>query len=344
MGKKETVADFATKRLLATVSGMKIYSDSIYVITGKMDESAPSGFQERGISKVPFPGNKNVVYCPWDKNLNTFDTGFYINSKCYQGMTRNEAEDEMNMRIKNIEAPFAESTNADLSASNTDFWEVKGVDCYDGRLFYTNDIRDLFDLYIALQVRALTPKEEDGNPEFQNSYYIVEDKTTAVDVRKQRQLDKTEIIYKFMSMLNGNPQERQKLYDLLLYLDIIHTVEIDPSMVQYIFTNWIEQKSTNIDNYKSAQSRFLAKDESLAGPQIIMFHRMIKEMMYAGIVKISTTGVTFNNDVIGSDAISAAIAVVENKDLVERKAQLLEAYNAMKKKHDKIDAGNYIKG
>lgn len=339
--KKEVASE---KRLLATVSGMKIYSDSIYVITGKMDESAPSGFQERGIAKVPFPGNASVVSCSWDSRLNTFDTGFYVNSRCYNGMSREDAEKEMNMRIKNIEVPYASSTNADLSAGNKDFWEVLQVKCYDGRLFYSNDIRDLFDLYIALQCKALTPKEEDGNPDFSNSYYLVEDKTTAVDVRKQRQLDKTEIIYKFMSMLNGDSKTKQNLYDLLLYLDIIHTVEIDPSMVQYIFTNWIEQKTTNIDDYKNAQSRFLTGVDSDNGPQIIMFHRMIKEMMYAGVVKISPSGVTFNNDTIGSDAISAAIAVVENKNLVERKAQLLEAYNAMKGKHEKIDKGEYKKG
>ena len=52
MGKKIFEESHESKKLLATVGGMRIYSDSIYVITGKMDEEAPSGYQERGLSLI----------------------------------------------------------------------------------------------------------------------------------------------------------------------------------------------------------------------------------------------------------------------------------------------------
>ena len=48
MGKKIFEESHESKKLLATVGGMKIYSDSIYVITGKMDEEAPSGYRYLG--------------------------------------------------------------------------------------------------------------------------------------------------------------------------------------------------------------------------------------------------------------------------------------------------------
>lgn len=334
MGKKKAV-EMPTKKLLAVVSGMSIYSDSIYVVTGKPDESAPTGFQERGISKVPFPGNGIVSPCPWDKNLGVYDTGFFDKSICYKGMSKAEVETEVKRRVENILNPYEDATGRDIHQKNFDFWDTFRVKCYDGRLFYTNDMNDLFDLYIAIQGKVLTPKDEDGNPDFQGSLYCVEDKTTAVDVRKQRMIDKSEITYEFMSMLKGEDSERQKIFDLLLYLDIIHSVEMDPNMVQYIFSNWIEQKNTHIDMYKEARNRFLVDDEE-NGAQIIKFHRMIKEMIYSGAIQVNSSGMMFRGEDIGSDAISAAIQVVENKDFIQSKADIIDAYTTMKEKQAKM--------
>lgn len=338
MGKKILEADMESKRLLATVGGMKIYSGSIYVITGKMDEEAPSGFQERGISKTPFPGNKTVSCCGWDKNLRVYDTGFFINSACYKGYSQVEKQEEMDMRVKNIRIPFEESANEDLDQKNFDFWDSYRIDLYDGRLFYTDDVRDLFELYVAILSKALTPKEEDGNPLYVESYYCVEDKTTAVDIRKQRQLDKSNIMYEFMGRIKGSKEERQSIYDLLLYLDIIRSVDLDPSMVQYVFTNWIEEKNTHVDTYKEASSRFLSKDSDSEGMQTIKFNRMIKEMVEGLVITINSDGLYLNGELIGADSVSASIAIVNNKSMLETKSRILEAYNKLKNKHKKIES------
>lgn len=339
MGKKKEVVEGSTKRLLADVSGMKIYSDSIYVITGKSDETAPDGYQERGISKSPFLGNKTIVPCPFDAKLRVYDTGFYAGSKCFKGMPEYEKKEELDRRIKNIKAPYEEATGQDLSQDNNDFWDTTTVRNYDSRLFYTDDIYDLFDLYISLQSKLLTPKDEDGNPEFQKSMYCVEDKTTAVDIRKQRQLDKTEIIYQFMSMLKGTEKQQQNIKDLLMYLNVISSVKLENSMIQYSFTNWIEQKNTNIDVYKDAYRRFISNNQEDRGPQIIAFHRMIKEMVYSGVLKIESTGIIFMGNSLGPDYITAAMSVVDNKDMLEYKALLLEEYNKMIDKQEKIANG-----
>lgn len=335
MGKtKEEVS--GGKILLATVSGMKIYSDSIYVITGKMDESAPTGFQENGISKAPFPGNKTIVPCSWDKNLGVYNTGFYTNSSCYNGYPIPERQAEVNLRVKNIRNPYEEVTGKDLDQSNVDFWDSFHVDLYMGRLFYTNDINDLFDLYIALQAKALTPKEEDGNPDFSESMFCIEDKTTAVDVKKQRQLDKTDVIFKFMSALESQGDDKSKMIDLLLYLNIIHSVEINDDMTRYIFTNWIEAKSTNVDMFKETYNRFLSGINAEKGGQILKYHRMIKELAYAGRLQVGSNGVTFDGVTVGSDFPSAAVAVVDDPNLIEVKTNLFESYNALKGKQKQI--------
>ena len=241
------------------------------------------------------------------------------------------------MRIKNIRYPFEETVNEDLDQKNFDFWDSYRIDLYDGRLFYTNDVRDLFELYIAILSKSLTPKEEDGNPMYVESYYCVEDKTTAVDIRKQRQIDKADILYEFMNKLKGSEAERKSIYDLLLYLDIIYSVELDQSMVQYIFTNWIDAKNTNVDMYKEASSRFLSDDESSEGMQVIKFHRMIREMVEGLAVTVNTDGLYLNGELLGADAISASMALASNKSMLETKSRVLEAYNALKNKHKKIE-------
>lgn len=332
---KSVKSDYSGKRLLANVSGMSIYSDSVYVVTGKMDESAPSGFQEVGISKAPFPGNKTISSCSWDKYLHVYDTGFFENSMCYKGMPKKEREDEVALRCRNIKEPFEEATGENLDQSNFSFWDRVQADCYDGRLFYTNDVRDLFDLYISLLSKVLTPKEEDGNPEFQNSLYCVEDKTTAVDVKKQRQIDKSEIIFNFMSMLGGTNMEQRKIKDLLLYLDVIHSSDLDPSMIRYMFLNWIESKNTNIDAYKDAYNRFI-EDESEEGPEVIEYYRIMKEMAYSGRMQIGSSGISFENSIIGPDLVSASMALVRDKDLLELKSRISESYSEMKNKQGQI--------
>lgn len=327
------------KVLLAEVSGMKIYSNSIYVVTGKKDESAPLGFQEMSISKAPFPNNKTVVPCAWDKSMGVYDTGFFTNSSCYNGYSINEKKEEVNRRTKNIRAPYEDVTGKDLDQSNYDFWDSFTVDVYMGRLFSTNDIKDLFDLYIALQAKALTPKEEDGNPEFADSMFLVEDKTTAVDLKKQRQLDKADIIYKFMNAISGEKLEREKVLDLLLYLDVIHSVEINTDMVKYVFTNWIDDKNTNVDLYKDAYSRYLSGENAEKKYQVLKYHRMIKELAYSGGINLTSNGLLFNGENLGADFISAAIAVVEDNNFLEQKAKILESYSALKQRQQKILEG-----
>ena len=40
---------------------------------------------------------------------------------------------------------------------------------------------------------------------------------------------------------------------------------------------------------------------------------------------------------IGADARSAAMDIVSNKNMLETKAQVLESYNELKNRHNKID-------
>ena len=212
---------------------------------------------------------------------------------------------------------------------------------YEGRLFYTNDINDLFELYVSLQGRTLTPKELDGDPMFHNSLYCVEDKTTAVDIKKQRQLDKTEIIYNFMTMLNGNELDQQQIKDLLLYLGIIRTVNMEPEMMRYAFLNWIEQRSTNVDQYKEAYNRYMSEDQDADGPQTLKFYRMISELIFSGGVQVTSSGVFVDGMEMGADTFSSAQNMVKGKEYVPVKAKLVEAYSAYKDKQEKrISRGN----
>lgn len=337
MAKKTTLENFGAeeKKLLATVSGMPIYSDSVYVITGKPDESAPTGFQERGISKVPFPGNKTVAACSWDKYLGSYDTGFFERSMCYKGMSRAEAIREVELRKSNIMHPYELSTGSNLHQSNFDFWDSFTVDCYTGRLLKTDDIKDLFDLYIMLLSKAVTPKEEDGNPEFINSMYLIEDKTTAVDLQKGRQIDKVEIVSGFISKMNSGGEEKRKILDMLIYMDIISTTNLDDRMIKYMFMNWLDAKPTNIDRFKDMSDRFMGEDKR--GLEIIKYNRIVRELAYSNVIKIESSGYIFGGEVLGGDSISSAMDLVDNKEHLDLRAKIIAAYSEMKDSHKKIE-------
>lgn len=328
--------DNEEKKLLATVNGMPIYSDSVYVVTGKSDDSAPTGFQERGISKTPFPGNKTIANCSWDKYMGVYDTGFFPNSACYKGYDRTDIQDEMTRRIENIKEPYERSTGKDLTQNNFEFWDTYATECYQGRLFYTRDVSDLFDLYVALMAKVLTPKELDGDPDYINSMLCVEDKTTAKDLRRQREIDKMEINYKVMSMILAGGEEYRKLLDLLIYMDIISTTELDKSMVQYMFTNWLNAKNVNVDNFKDMMGRFLNEGDK-RGLDVIKINRIIRELMNANVIRVEADGLIYGGEVLGGDSVSAALMVVDSKDKVETKASLLKEYNALRTKYKKIE-------
>lgn len=311
------------RSLLAEVNGLRIYKDTLYVITGKKDESAPTGMVDMGISKMPFPGNRSTCLCRFDRDSNVYDTGFYLNSLCYRGWDQKQKEAECERRIRNIMTPYMEVVNNPLDQSDLSFWDNKTVALYSGRTFNTNDPIQLFELYIAMTSFSLTPKELDGDPRFMSSMYCVEDKSVSVDIKALRAQYKVDSFTKFNTSLSGTQIERDFILDLCLYLDIITRVDLeDDGFYKYQFSDWCDREPSNVELFVEAYNRFMEEDAR----EIPRFHRMIRHLVSKGIIKTTSDGLNLDGFLLGKDMKGAAMRLAADKEADAARIKLLEEY------------------
>lgn len=320
LGKRTTEK---VRALVAEVNGLRIYKDTLYIITGKKDEAAPTGMVELGISKMPFPGNSAVCYCRFDRDSNVYDTGFYLNSACYRGWDQAKREAECERRVRNIMRPYMEVVNNPLDQSDTAFWDNKGVVLYSGRTFNTNDPTQLFELYIAMTSFSLTPKELDGDPRFIESMYCVEDKSVSIDIKALRAQYKVDSITRFNTSLAGSDVDRDFILDLCLYLDIITRTDLDDDgFYKYMFSDWCDRNVSNVELFVEAYDRFMEEDAR----DIPKYHRMIRHLVSKGIIKSTAEGLSLDGFLLGRDMKGAAMRLASDKEAHAARMKLLEEY------------------
>lgn len=320
LGKRTTEK---VRALVAEVNGLRIYKDTLYIITGKKDDAAPTGMVELGISKMPFPGNRAVCYCRFDRDSNVYDTGFYLNSACYRGWDQAKREAECERRVRNIMRPYMEVVNNPLDQSDTAFWDNKGVVLYSGRTFNTNDPTQLFELYIAMTSFSLTPKELDGDPRFIESMYCVEDKSVSIDIKALRAQYKVDSITRFNTSLAGSDVDRDFILDLCLYLDIITRTDLDDDgFYKYMFSDWCDRNVSNVELFVEAYDRFMEEDAR----DIPKYHRMIRHLVSKGIIKSTAEGLSLDGFLLGRDMKGAAMRLASDKEAHAARMKLLEEY------------------
>ena len=311
------------RALVAEINGLRIYKDTLYIITGKKDEAAPTGMVELGISKMPFPGNSSICHCHFDSDSNVYDTGFYLNSACYRGWDQAKREAECERRVRNIMRPYMEVVNNPLDQSDTAFWDNKGVVLYSGRTFNTNDPTQLFELYIAMTSFSLTPKELDGDPRFIESMYCVEDKSVSIDIKALRAQYKVDSITRFNTSLAGSDVDRDFILDLCLYLDIITRTDLDDDgFYKYMFSDWCDRNVSNVELFVEAYDRFMEEDAR----DIPKYHRMIRHLVSKGIIKSTAEGLSLDGFLLGRDMKGAAMRLASDKEAHAARMKLLEEY------------------
>ena len=314
------------KKVLADVYGFKILSDTIYKVVGKIDTSAPTPFVERGISKVPFEGNKTVVSCLYDNIKNVYDTGFYTASKCFFGEDQNVVKQEVANRVKNILKPYEQITNTNPIQSNEEFWDNKSIDLWTGRYFNTSNPVELFDLYIALLSKSLTPKDREGDPDYAFSMYCVEDKALSGDNLKTRKVKREEISFKYMSAMKGSIHERNCMIDILLFAGVIDNPEIiETDYYTLRLSDYLDGKVTNLEYLCDVMERASRAD----GEEVFRIYRMLYVMNLRGHISRDKEGYKLNSMVIGQDLKAVADLMVKNKDYADLKIRVMDIYDSL---------------
>lgn len=312
------------KKVIANFGDFKIMSNTLYKVTGKKDTEAPRAYQERGISHAPFDGNAKVVYCLFDNIGRVYDTGFYTSSRCYSSwMNKKEIEEEVKLRKKYILDPFVKKTNEDVTQSNTEFWDNKGVKIFIDKFFNTADPIELFDLYVAVLCRGLTPKAFDGDPEYMDSMYCIEDRATTEDSIMTRRVKREDLSYEVVRALKGTPEERDNIINVMLYAGIIDNPTLtEDDYYKWRLSNWIESNINHLDKMWNTIERSKEK----INKDMFACYKKLFFIDFRGRMQRTQDGYFIGNENIGLDLRSAASRITQSKAYTDTKLAIEELY------------------
>jgi len=312
------------KKLLFELHGLEIMSDTMYIVADKIDYSAPSGFQEAGVTKLPSDGVGHTFHAPY-KRTSKFDgvwnTGFYELSPCYQGVSRDKVKIIVKNLMANVVMPYrAAIGKADaLNEHNHDFFDKYNWTVQVGDIYRTENPLDVVALYMALIQREVMPKAKKGDSAFAETPYVVVDvseKTKKSEEKANKEFEAIgmfEILYK---------QERARL-DLILYYIGGATFTADTSQAAYrsLFKNYLAALPTNIEMFMG----FVEKTDKEKGLAELNIYKKLK-VRHINDPKIRKTAagmIYYDQTELGSSLKNAAEAVAKDPSMSEIKKEIL---------------------
>jgi len=314
------------KELVFELNGFQIKTNSLYKITGKEDLNAPSGFAAEGVSKLPSEGVANSVPCRYhiidsQTGSGVWDTGLHESSPCYHDKDTDEIKSIVSSLRKHIVNPYkkANGKTQDLDHTDDEFWLTYSINLFNGRVFNTGKVKDLLDLFLAINNFSLTPKGKEGDPKFKNSDYCIVDTAKATDFKKQKASDKMNAVKNFARLEAKN---RTFLLSLLHYNGLIVSDSIDEETLNFSFQEWLERKPQNPGLFNETYTR---ADESDKFEEKINLHKKLSVLFKAekGITKKSNGKYYFKDVELGTDLKHAAENLLIDSELSETKQEII---------------------
>lgn len=300
------------KKTIINVNGLDIKTNSLYKIENKPDNSAPDGFIKEGSTKLPSEGISNSVPCRWDEEKKQYDTGFYENSKCYEGLNQDQKEAKVQQARKYISSVYENDKGSNiLEPNNFDFWDTFSIDLFEGRVFNTANIKDLLDLYIATLSSELTPTEKVGDPAFTGSDYVIKDAEKSISIRSTRNKEYMDALVSFGVLMDT---DKDKLITLLKHIDVIRPSLIPTDReIRDGFMLWLDKnKAENPAKFNEINKRS-KKDEEYDKIKL-----KIQVLKLIGTNRISKVNNEYLYDgvVLGIDSRSIVHNLTTDEDLI----------------------------
>lgn len=148
------------KEVLFEFMGAKIYKDTLYRVSHRIDYNAPNSWIQKGLSKAP--GTGDGASCRYDQLNQRYDTGFELHSSRYLNLASGVKKSIVENLEENIVKPFLEVTGKDksyLGAFNNETWDNYIVSFNELTSFNTADPRQAMELYICITSGKLVPKK-----------------------------------------------------------------------------------------------------------------------------------------------------------------------------------------
>ena len=164
--------------------GFSLKEDTIYEIREKLDPDAPDGYVEYETTKALINAVHNVEPAAvWDGVLGVWDTGLFLESPYLIQASPDptvRAKDLAKLH-KSIVEPLEKLKGVGVfdntsNEKNDAYWNNYGIEVKRGKVFNTGNPEELYQLFILVLTKRLTPKELTSHPEFKKSQYIIIDK------------------------------------------------------------------------------------------------------------------------------------------------------------------------
>jgi hypothetical protein len=304
---------------LFSVNGVSIRRNSSYQIVGLRDDTAPAALRDRETSKFPTPDVREDKTMPYDTVTNTYDTGFFEGSACYRGKDADYVRSEVKRRNENLKAPYEKIVGeGKLNQNYFEFWDNYNASLYLGKVFFTSDINQLFELYTVMQGRYAMPRELEGSPDYPNAMYCIVDKDKAVNVAERRNTERAEAIQLFSNALEGN---RKRLLYVLRWIGFDYTEGTGNSRLLSDFYGFVNDAGDI--NRAEVFLEAIRKSQSKEGFETYRMYSLLDEMQQRQQIRRTETGYYLENYDLGVDLKAAAVRMVNDTAFTEVKFRLL---------------------
>lgn len=311
--------------LLFEVDSFQVFKDSVYVVRDKEDLSAPSGFIQAGVTKLPSDGVGESFQCKYvqkSAKKGVWDTGFHEYSPCYQGVDKAVVKRRIELLEKNVIEPYRQEIGERdaLNHSDDEFWNSTNFHVYTGQVFNTESPTDVLTLYFGLLTKQLTPRGQEGDSRYSNSAYSVVDITQDVRKKDAKSAKKFKAVGIFEGLLGT---DKARLIALLNYSGLVVSPDIDEDAFRGLFDQYLTtgDGDANVDTFL----RMIEETSSEDGRAKVSIFLKLKEAYNRGNkVQRNPNGVFFfEGQEIGPDLKAAASNIAKTEELRGVKDALL---------------------
>lgn len=318
---KRTVKD--TSRFF--VSNTEIVIGDSFEVIPKYDADANSGFKQFGTSKLLMNGIKEIHSIHYDSDNALWDTGFEEYSTCNKGIPKTEVKAMVSVYNDLVKKPFELKHRKDASSSNDAFWDEYMYEIYKGKIFDTNNPKDLFDLFHALkQGTVCEPNEKD--PFLQRkAKYCIRNKRQVNSFQEEKRDAKMEAMFTFATMLEAVSEENDTLYTILEWLMIPGIRGADKTTLKRTVLRQFEDEKKGHEFVKRFLEAF-EKTQTVDGQQEMELFSIFNKLNNKRKLEYKRSQYYLDGQLLGNNLKAAARAAFINQDM---KKLVMDAYETI---------------
>lgn len=307
-------------KVLFSVDGFDVLDNTIYRVKQKLDDTAPKEMQEKGYSK--YPGAPTTAKCPFILRGNVYNTGFELSSAMYLNITDSKEKKRIvDERRKNVLEPFLVYQGLDDShykPSSIEEWDEVRVEISEDRVFRTNDVKDVMDLYISLISNTIIPPNVNiYDYKYSNSNFILESSKVKTKVETDNKVTKYEATSLFSRLL----KDSVACVDVFVYLgykELSNSSGNVEVMARY-FEDKILNSLTSTETFIEVVNKYYDSEE---GKSEIVINRIISNNLKMRNKDFGKEQglILFKNNELGRSEKEAAEVLITNvnmKDIME---------------------------